>query len=111
MRSILPLFYYGLSVIVMIFDYLTQTCLKYLVECDVLKEVNISHLNKLSCSLLLSFLHNHRSRDVKALTAANIVEVFRLFHPEHPYADDDLKVCSTCTIKCVSWYFAKVRFR
>ncbi|XP_064405270.1 sister chromatid cohesion protein PDS5 homolog B-B-like [Halichondria panicea] len=69
-----------------------KTCLKYLVECDVLKEVNISHLNKLSCSLLLSFLHNHRSRDVKALTAANIVEVFRLFHPEHPYADDDLKV-------------------
>ncbi len=77
----------------LIFDYLTQTCLKHLVECDVLKDANASDLNKLSSSLLLSFLHNHRSRDVKALTAANIVEVFRLFHPEHPYADEDLKVC------------------
>lgn len=61
-------------------------------ECEELRDANVSALKKLSSSLLLSFLHNHRSKDVKALTAASILEIFRLFHPNHPYTDEDLKV-------------------
>ena len=61
-------------------------------------------LHKAAEDLVQPFLHHHRSREVRTLTACCIADVFRIFYPDPPYDDDQMKVCNvddlhvnTCT--------------
>lgn len=69
-----------------------QVSTKYLSECECLDDDNSSVLHKAAEDLVQPFLHHHRSREVRTLTACCIADVFRIFYPDPPYDDDQMKV-------------------
>ena len=70
-----------------------QVSNKYLSECECLDDDNSSVLHKAAEDLVQPFLHHHRSREVRTLAACCIADVFRIFYPDPPYDDDQMKVC------------------
>lgn len=78
-----------------------QASSKYLGDCECLDDDNSSVLHKAAEDLVQPFLHHHRSREVRTLTACCIADVFRIFYPDPPYDDDQMKVCFWCSIPFV----------
>lgn len=72
-----------------------QASNKYLSECECLDDDNSSVLHKAAEDLVQPFLHHHRSREVRTLVACCIADVFRIFYPDPPYDDDQMKVYQT----------------
>ena len=63
-----------------------------LLSCDNVSEENSRPLGRLATSLVQPFLVSHRNREIRTLTASCIAEVFRVFFPDPPYDDDEIKV-------------------
>ncbi len=69
-----------------------QNCCKSLGECDSLDDVNSSELHSLSEALVQPFLQSHRSREVRALVACCIADIFRVCYPDPPYDESQRRV-------------------
>lgn len=57
-------------------------------------EVDLSSLKDVSAQLAHRNLLQHKDRGVKAYTACCLVDILRLFVPDAPFTDDQLKVSS-----------------
>ena len=64
-------------------------------HCEELTVKNRQSLQSLATSLIQSFIQKHKSRDVKALAACCIAEVFRVFFPNPPYDEETQQVSET----------------
>ena len=71
---------------------LPQACSKYLADCDSVDDALSPHLVKLASTLIQPFLQHHRSREVRTLAACCVADIFRVFFPDPPYDDEQLKV-------------------
>jgi len=69
-----------------------QSCHKKLEECDSRQDANSSSLLALASSLVQPYLTSHRTKEVKALVACCIADVFRVCYPKPPYDDTERKV-------------------
>ena len=69
-----------------------QACSKYLADCDSVDNALSPHLVKLASTLVQSFLQHHRTREVRTLAACCVADIFRVFFPDPPYDDEQLKV-------------------
>ena len=49
-------------------------------------------LASLSAILVEPFIQHHKTKDVRLLAACCIAELFRLFYPDPPYDEEQLKV-------------------
>ena len=72
----------------------SQACSKFLAETEDLEDRLTSPLASLSAVLVEPFIHHHKTRDVRLLAACCMAELFRLFYPDPPYDEDQLKVSS-----------------
>jgi len=54
--------------------------------------VDATEVNNLSEALIQPFLHSHQNREVKALVACCIADVFRVSYPDPPYDENERKV-------------------
>ena len=81
-----------------------------LLSCDNVSEENSRPLGRLATSLVQPFLVSHRNREIRTLTASCIAEVFRVFFPDPPYDDDEIKVRGRrgggclCSASGCGWY-------
>lgn len=69
-----------------------QVSCKNLGEYESLEGVNSSELHSLSKSLIQPFLQSHRSGEVKGLVFCCIADIFRVYHPDPPYDEGEIKV-------------------
>lgn len=74
------------------FEFPLQACSKHLQDCESLDDDNKATLSQLSTALAQPFLHQHRSREVRTLVACCIADIFRVFYPEPPYDDNQMRV-------------------
>ena len=70
-----------------------QACSKFLAETEDLEDTIATPLASLSAVLVESFVQHHKTKEVRLLAACCIAELFRLFYPDPPYDEDQLKVC------------------
>lgn len=69
-----------------------QACSKFLAETEDLNDGLATSLASLSAILVEPFIQHHKTKDVRLLAACCIAELFRLFYPDPPYDEDQLKV-------------------
>ena len=69
-----------------------QACSKFLAETEDLDDSLATPLSSLSAILVEPFIQHHKTKEVRLLAACCIAELFRLFYPDPPYDEDQLKV-------------------
>lgn len=69
-----------------------KACSKFLAETEDLNDGLATSLASLSAILVEPFIQHHKTKDVRLLAACCIAELFRLFYPDPPYDEDQLKV-------------------
>jgi sister-chromatid-cohesion protein PDS5 len=69
-----------------------RACSKFLAETEDLEDSIATPLASLSAVLVEPFIQHHKTRDVRLLAACCMAELFRLFYPDPPYDEDQLKV-------------------
>lgn len=64
-------------------------------------DVDLESLKDVASKLAHRNLLQHKDRGVRAYTACCLVDILRLFVPEAPFTDDQLKVSASCPLN--SW--------
>ena len=74
------------------FLYMTQACLKYVEECDELEDTYSSQLTSLAVVLSSVAIAHHKRKEVQLLSACVLVNLLRLYYPDPPFTEDQMKV-------------------
>lgn len=63
------------------------------------EETDLDSIRPVAQKLINRNLVQHKDKGVKAYTACCLVDILRLFVPDAPYTNDELKVCAAMTLK------------